>query len=128
MRISVDWDGTCVEQVWPEEGDWLPGAVEALRALAPHFHIAILSCRVAPVDFNADHVPRDPELVAREINYIERMMLDVGFTHDQFEVWTRPYKPPAVFYIDDRAIPFTGDWGQVLRVVERALAIQGRKT
>ena len=41
----VDWDGTCVEEVWPGMGDWLPGAVEALRAMSAVGKTVIYSLR-----------------------------------------------------------------------------------
>ena len=30
--IVIDWDGTLVEEVYPAQGWWLPGAVDALWA------------------------------------------------------------------------------------------------
>lgn len=118
--FAVDWDGTCVEQVYPEEGDWLPGAVEALRVLDRHGTVVIHSVRVAPVApfTSTNGIPKPgeetpiPEQSKQEVAYIQRMLDSVGLGH--IEIWQRPYKPPAVCYIDDRAIKFDGDWNTAL--------------
>lgn len=116
-RVSVDWDGVCVKNDWPNRPTaWLPGAKRALRALDElGYEIVIFSCRVAPVQYGTDDVPRDPEETAAEIRYIQRMLDRAGLGH--VEIWTRPYKPPAVAYIDDRAVAFTGSWRETLRAV-----------
>lgn len=110
--LGIDWDGTCVEHVWPDEGQWLPDAVEALHVLNRHFQLYIFSCRVAPYNMGEWDTPRDPEITAHEIAYIRRM-LDEAELGD-VEIWTKPFKLPAVAYIDDRAIPFGGNWGEAL--------------
>lgn len=123
-RVAVDWDGTCVEGVWPDEGRWLPGAKKALRALDElGYQIVIYSCRVAPWAFPSaatpsEDVPRDPTETAREIAYIERMLEEAGLEH--VEVWTRDYKPPAILYVDDRAYHFDGDWKKAVKAVINA--------
>lgn len=105
-RWAIDWDATCVEGKWPEMGNWLPGAVEALRELVKHGEVVIHSCRVAPYEFQAEQVRRDPAKVAEEINGIRRM-LDAEGLHEVV-IWTRDYKPPAVSYVDDRARRYNG--------------------
>lgn len=120
-RVAVDWDGTCVPSAWPEQPtQWLPGAKKALRALQElGYEIVIYSCRVAPFAFPSasnpqDDVVRDCDETDREVEYIQRMLLDAGI---EAEVWTRPYKPPAVLYIDDRAHHFDGDWKKAVKAV-----------
>jgi hypothetical protein len=39
--IAVDWDGTCVQEIWPRKGGWLAGAQEGLRALADQYDVYI---------------------------------------------------------------------------------------
>lgn len=89
--IAVDWDGTCVEHQFSEMGDWLPGAVEALRKLSSRADVIVHSCRVqfegpAPV----------------------RAALDsVGL--QRVKIWEGQGKPIAFLYVDDRGFTFR-DW------------------
>ena len=109
-RIAVDWDSTLCEEVWPAMGDWLPGAKEALYRLAHTYdEVVIHTLRVAPFEID-EETPRNPsdQYAAIQKKLAEaRMPLNVW-------VWDRPYKPPAEFYVDDRAIRFEGDWDAVL--------------
>lgn len=111
MRLAVDWDGTCVEHVYPDMGDWLPGAVEALQELVRQgWELVIFSCRVADVALD-EVTPVDGAI---EVAKIKDMLDAVGLGH--IEVWTRPHKPAAMAYIDDRAIRFQ-TWDQVLEEI-----------
>lgn len=111
FMFAVDWDGTCVEAVWPELGDWLPGAVDGLRRLDAIGKVVIHTCRVAPWEFDARsewRLWRDPRETQSEIDGVRRMLDEQGLGH--IEVWTRDFKPPALVYIDDRGYRFDGDW------------------
>ena len=110
-RIAVDWDGTCIEDNhWPEMGGWLPGAKEALYALAHEYdEVVIWTCRTAPVDTD-ERTARDPE---EQIWAITRMLEDARMPLNVF-VWEHDWKPLAEAYIDNRAIVFNGDWQQVM--------------
>jgi len=127
--FAVDWDGTCVANKYPEQGEWLPGAVEALYILDQLGTIIIHSVRVAPVkpftEGRAIPAPGDEEPFTdgqpeREVAYIREMLDEVGLGH--VEIWRRPYKPPAAIYIDDRAIRYTGDWDKTIVDVLDVLA------
>ena len=124
--FAVDWDGTCVTNAWPEMGEWLPGAVEALRRLSELGTVVIHTCRVAPVDLHTQGSRevqwRDEQAVTEEIRGIKKKLRRRGL--DNIEVWTRPYKPPAFVYIDDRGLRFKGDWGVTLAQVEGLLGLE----
>jgi hypothetical protein len=113
-RVCVDWDGTLVDDnKWPEMGDWLPGAVGALRELALHYEeVVIFTCRTAPVELD-EVTPRSSHA---QINLIERMLHDARLPWSVY-VWTKPYKPPAEVYIDNRAVKFAGYWGDTLEEI-----------
>jgi hypothetical protein len=123
-RFVVDWDSTLVEDLYPEQGDWLPGAVSALHELNRHGDIIIFSCRVAPYEFPTqrnpeDDIARDPETLATTIARMQAMLDEVGLGH--VEIWQRPYKPNATVYIDDKAVRFTGNWVDTLDGVYDAM-------
>lgn len=113
-RVAVDWDGTCVyDHHWPNMGWWLPGAIQALQVLAYEFdEVVIWTCRYAWVD--TDEVTlHDPTSDRRKI---ERRLRDADLPSN-VTVWTQAHKPPAEFYIDNKALRFEGDWKEVLKQV-----------
>lgn len=119
-RFCVDWDDTLVEDRWPDQGPWLPGAVKALHALNRLGQVVIYSCRVAPMAFPSmptpeEDTPRDPVDVARSVFLMKQMLKAEGLGH--IEVWQRPYKPAATVYIDNRAVRFNGDWNETMEDV-----------
>jgi hypothetical protein len=121
-RISVDWDGTCVENKWPEMGDWLPGAREALRQLLDSgFEVVIFSTRLAPCDVD-EETPR-PAVQAGEIRHVRYMLNAAGL--QDVDIWTKPWKVGARFYVDDKALEFSGDWKRVLVRIADSLEPEG---
>jgi hypothetical protein len=116
--FAVDWDGTLVEGLWPEMGDWLPGAIAALHKLDTMGTVVIHTCRVAPFEID-NKTWRDSKVTSEAVREVHAMLEAEGLGH--IEVWVRPYKPPALVYIDDRAIRFTGNWNRVLADVELSL-------
>lgn len=122
FTFAIDWDGTCVENAWPEMGDWLPGAVEGLHQLDSMGKVVIYSCRVAAWEFcdkSEWRERRDVLDVAAEIAAMRRMLTKKDLGH--LEIWTRDFKPPAVIYIDDKGFRFTGDWGAAVDAATEAI-------
>lgn len=120
--IAVDWDGTCVENVWPDEGDWLPGAQKALRKLAAKYTVMIWSTRIVGVSYRDWNVHLPMAKVWSEIDYIRRMLDEAGLQDiGIFESYpdNTPGKLSAVAYIDDKAIRFEGNWPKTLRQLAR---------
>ena len=111
----VDWDGTCVEEVWPGMGDWLPGAVDALRELSFRGKTVIYSLRCHEYEMD-DVTLREPGAPRAELNAIRKMLDEAGL--ENVEVYANGRgKPPGRFYIDDRAIHFKS-WDQALTEIE----------
>lgn len=74
-------------------------------ALQAYAQILIHSCRIAPVEFLTE-IPRPPEKVAAEVGYIRSMLDDAGLT--MVEIHTKPWKPVAVAYVDDKGVHYSG--------------------
>jgi predicted mannosyl-3-phosphoglycerate phosphatase (HAD superfamily) len=101
--VAVDWDGTLVEHRWPENGDWLPGAVDFIKDLQKRgYKVVINSCR-------ASYLKGQTE--------IREKLREAGLK--DVEVHTEPGKPLAVAYVDDRGVQFSGNFNESLaRVLE----------
>uniref|UniRef100_UPI003F49B397 hypothetical protein n=1 Tax=Nonomuraea sp. CA-251285 TaxID=3240002 RepID=UPI003F49B397 len=115
--VAVDFDGVLHLPPRPIrhgsliEGDPMPGAGAGLRQLMACFAVAIHTCR-------------PPSAAAAWI----RARLDIPAVADDRQaaprVWTKQgellvtnFKVPALGYLDDRAIPFVGDWEQAVRLL-----------
>lgn len=125
-RIAVDWDGTLVTNAWPEKSyEWQPGAVAALRKLSSFANVVVHTSRIATMTWLAEELPRDPAEVQLEINYIRQMLDDAGL--EQVEIWTQPWKPGALAYVDDKAIHYTGQKHAWDDLTDKLAAMAGRE-
>ncbi len=119
-RFAVDFDGTLIEDdKYPAMGDWIPGAADAVRKLERLGQVIIHTCRVAP----SHHLTEEPlgqDAVDAEIRLIRNKLGEEGLDH--LEIWTKPWKPPAAVYIDNKAVAFRGDWEQALEDVMDTIA------
>lgn len=109
MNIAIDLDGTLTSwERGPSHqgngiGPWLPGAREAIRAMldAGH-HVIVHTCR-ATWEAGGSYAG------------VRHFLDSHGF--EDVEVWHDVGKPIAHVYIDDRAIPFQGEWGEVMMLL-----------
>lgn len=114
-RVVVDWDGTCVPALWPAQPGLLPGAEEALKDFLAHgFEVVISSTRLAPYAVD-ELTPVPAPQWLDEYHYI-RGTLDRAGLHD-VDIWTHPWKPGGLYYVDDKGVKFDGDWEAVVREV-----------
>jgi hypothetical protein len=117
-KYVVDWDGTCVSEEWPGMGEWLPGAVEALKKLHADGGVVICTLRTHYYE-PGDRIRRPPEAQEFEVARI-RAKLDAAGLQDIPIYPNDRGKAPGKYYIDDRAIQFNphkGGWRDVLRRV-----------
>lgn len=111
MTIAVDFDGTIVENRYPEIGRELPFATESLRMLAAEGHRLVLwTCREGEL---LDEVlawcrERGVEFWAVNRDYPEE-------TQDNNPRWTRKLK--ADLFIDDRNVGGLPDWGVIYQKI-----------
>jgi len=121
--IVVDWDATLAEDVWPAQGWWLPGAVDALWAFVKAgYRVQIHSCRLhrwAQDEVSLNHQRET------DIKYIRTMLDREGLY--AVEIITKSDKPPAKYYVDDRAVKFENNWEEIVEEVltERELPSVG---
>jgi hypothetical protein len=102
--ICLDFDGVihsyrsgwCGADVIPDPP--IHGSREAIARLRKSFRVVVHSARSA--------TPEGREAIEA---WLKKHNIDVD------EVCT--YKPPASIYVDDRAVPFRGDWDQVIAAI-----------
>ena len=111
MVIAVDFDGTIVENKYPEIGQERPFAIETLKMLQADRHRLVLwSCREGQLLDEALQWCRERgvEFYAANRDYPEE-------TTDNNPHFTRKLK--ADLFIDDRNVGGLPDWGTIYRMV-----------
>ena len=113
MTIGVDFDGTIVEDKFPEIGKEIPFATDTLKMLIKEHHRLIL-WTVREGKYLEDAVnwcrERGVEFYAVNRDYPEE-------TTDNNQHFSRKLK--ADLWIDDRNIGGLPDWGTIYRMVTR---------
>jgi hypothetical protein len=94
MIIAVDFDGTCVEHMYPKLGKDVPGAVDALKKLVAAGHQLILYTMRSGLQ------QRDAEAWFKRKGI---SLYAVQKNPEQYE-WTSSPKCYAHVYIDDAAV------------------------
>ena len=118
MTIAVDFDGTIVENKYPEIGKELPFAIDTLKMLLNDRHRLILwTCREgelldAALDWCRE---RGIEFYAANRDYPEE-------TTDNNPHFTRKLK--ADLFIDDRNIGGLPDWGTIYKLIHERKSLE----
>lgn len=122
--IIVDLDGTLISRKWPDMGDWMPGATEAMRTFhQAGLHIKVFSCRLSP--YTPYGRPREPYEVATEVQKVRALLDNAGLTF--VDIWTLPGKPSGAVYIDDKAERYGGRPGSWKAMTEKVLLRAGKE-
>ncbi len=111
FTIAVDFDNTLIER--DENGFFLPapGAAEAMQRLREKgCRIVIYTCRTGIAAKNRS--------LTEEITFIESMLTEHNIVFDDIFLGE---KMIADFYIDDRAIPYRGDWQEAITEAEKSI-------
>lgn len=113
MVIAVDFDGTIVQNKYPDIGEEIPFAIDTLKMLRQNGHRLILwTCREGELLDNAVEWcrQRNFEFYAINRDYPEE-------TSDNNPSFTRKLK--ADLFIDDRSLGGLPDWGTIYQMVSR---------
>lgn len=115
MTIAVDFDGTIVEERYPDIGDERPFATETLRMLIRDKHKLIL------------WTVREGELLDEAVNWcrergVEFYAVNKDYPEEKVE-WNDHFsrKIKADIWIDDRNIGGLPDWGQIYQMINEGL-------
>ena len=116
MTIAVDFDGTIVEERYPDIGDERPFATETLRMLIRDKHKLIL------------WTVREGKLLEDAVNWckdrgVEFYAVNKDYPEEK-EEWNNHFsrKIKADIWIDDRNIGGLPDWGQIYQMINEGLS------
>jgi ribonucleotide monophosphatase NagD (HAD superfamily) len=110
MIIACDFDGTVVENAWPEIGPALPGAVETLQALVAAGHeLIIWTCRKKRHEVDARYWLAQHGIAYARFNENSPDMID-AMSGDTRKVF-------AHVYIDDRNLGGFPGWAKVAELL-----------
>ncbi len=118
MVIAIDFDGTIVEDRYPEIGTELPFATETLRMLIRDHHRLILWtvregkcledavewCRQRGVEFYAVNKDYPEEEMSKNNHYSRKLKAD--------------------FFIDDRGIGGLPEWGEIYQILSEGTTFE----
>jgi histidinol phosphatase-like enzyme len=109
--ICVDFDGTIVRwgDLMADPPTFESGAVDAISALAAWgYRIVILTSRLSGEWLRAARLKR-----ADQMAYVHDALIDAGVPFDLITC----EKVPALYYIDDRAIQYSGNWHKIATAI-----------
>lgn len=110
MKIAVDFDGTIVEHKYPEIGEEIPFATEAIKMLIRDRHQVVLwTVREGKLLDEAVQWCRERGIEFYAINrdFPEENIADKGYSR----------KLKVELFIDDRNIGGLPDWGDIYRMI-----------
>ncbi len=116
--IVIDWNNTLVNESWDGPYTFVDGAISALESfLYSGYQVKVHSCVLQSKDWD-EVAPADTQRRAKNYWYMRDLLDQHHF--QGVDIITEVDKPPAVWYIDDKAIHFDGNWRKVVRKVERS--------
>ena len=117
MTIAIDFDGTIVTHRYPQIGEEIPFATEALKLLIKQQHRLIL-WTVREGDLLKEAVDwcreRGVEFYAVNRDYPEEATTHTGFSR----------KIKADIFIDDRNLGGLPDWGTICQMIQKKLTYE----
>lgn len=110
MTIAVDFDGTIVEEAYPQIGKPIPFAIDVLKKLIyEDYHHVIL------------WTVREGALLEEAVQYCRQRGVEfyaVNKLHPDLPDEYRPRKVAADIFIDDRSLGGLPEWGLIYRMIK----------
>jgi hypothetical protein len=118
-NVALDLDGTLIEKRWPEMGEWMPGAIEAVRELIDRGHRPyIYSARLSHL--HPSGTERHPADVMIARMAVRDLLDEAGL---QEVTICEASKPFWHVLVDDRALWYPGRAGSWKHMPDK---IEGR--
>jgi hypothetical protein len=115
-NIAIDLDGTLVEKQWPEVGEWMPGAIDAVKEmLAAGHHVYLYTARLSSKHPSGDD--KDPAMLFVQRAEVRELLDAAGLAEVDIYEGDKPFWH---LLIDDRAMRFPGrrrSWERILPAV-----------
>lgn len=116
--VAIDLDGTLIESAWPGMGEWMPGAIEAVKRFQREGYIVfVFSVRLSPYWFDGKLRPKED--VERDIQAVRDKLDAAGLS--SVGIWQKAGKPPFSVLIDDKAERFNPSARAWRRMTEKVL-------
>lgn len=96
LYVAVDFDGTIVDNRFPEIGDPVPGAIETLISLKERGAVLILWTMRSDGQEHGD-------VLADALEYCRENGVEFDFANEHPQDWTTSPKAYAHVYVDDAA-------------------------
>lgn len=125
LDIIIDFDKTiCKDAPYPKMGDPIDGVKEALQALLDGgYNVRLYTCRLNGKKMRQVGKEGYYRLKKRIEKYLEKH--EIPYT--DVVLWFEG-KPFGEHYVDDRNIPFDGDWDKVInKILKGSSGFQVRK-
>lgn len=110
MKIAVDFDGTIVEEAYPQIGKPIPFAIDVLKKLIYEDHHQVILWTV-----------REGELLDDAVRYCRERGVEfyaINKLHPELETELQPRKIAVDIFIDDRNIGGLPEWGLIYRMIK----------
>jgi len=113
--VAIDFDGTIVEDKYPNIGPLKENAVSCIKLLKElGCYIIVTSCRTSP--------NRTSSVTERSLQrqIMQKFLRENDIPYDWVDDGTQG-KVVADIYVDDRAIRFENNWDEIVRIINLML-------
>lgn len=110
MKIAVDFDGTIVEEAYPQIGKPIPFAIDVIKKLIYEDHHQVILWTV-----------REGRLLDEAVQYCRERGVEfyaINKLHPELSDELQPRKIAVDIFIDDRSVGGLPEWGLIYRMIK----------